>query len=196
MRLHDKGLQQLFHAARTDRAWLPREVPDDTLREVVTLAQLGPTANNGLPARFTWVKSKAAKERLLPHLSEGNRDKTMKAPATAIIGYDIRVLCAPAPRSGSIGRVRRQTRRGGRLLRAQRLPARRVSHNGRPRARPRRRTHVGFQQRGRGRGVFRRHGSSIEFLVQCGIRRSGRAAPARAPLRLRGGGADPLGCPA
>ena len=51
MRLHDAGLQQLFLAARTHRAWLPREVPDDLLREVVSLAQLGPTANNGLPAR-------------------------------------------------------------------------------------------------------------------------------------------------
>jgi hypothetical protein len=35
-------------------AALPREVPDDTLRELVTLTQMGPTANNGLPARFIW----------------------------------------------------------------------------------------------------------------------------------------------
>ena len=26
----------------------------------------------------------------MPHLSEGNRDKTMKAPACAIIGYDLK----------------------------------------------------------------------------------------------------------
>ena len=100
MRLHDAGLQQLFHAARTHRTWLPREVPDDTLREVVTLAQLGPTANNGLPTRFIWVKSKAAKERLLPHLSDGNRDKTMKAPATAIIGYDLEFFAHPPQGQG------------------------------------------------------------------------------------------------
>ena len=100
MRLHDAGLQQLFLAARTLRAWQPREVPDDLLREVVTLAQLGPTANNGLPARFIWVKSKAAKERLLPHLSEGNRDKTMKAPATAIIGYDVEFYAHPPKGQG------------------------------------------------------------------------------------------------
>src|SRR5262249_60473792 len=56
MRLNDAALQQLFLAARTHRAWLPREVTDATLRELVTLAQLGPTANNGLPARFLWVK--------------------------------------------------------------------------------------------------------------------------------------------
>jgi 3-hydroxypropanoate dehydrogenase len=64
-------------------------VPDSTLRELVALAQMRPTANNGLPARFLFVKSQAAKERLVPHLSRGNRDKTMQAPATAIIGYDL-----------------------------------------------------------------------------------------------------------
>jgi len=100
MRLDDAGLQQLFLAARTHRAWLPRELPDATLKELVTLAQLGPTANNGLPARFLWVKSKAAKERLLPHLSEGNRDKTMKAPATAIIGHDLEFFAHPPQGQG------------------------------------------------------------------------------------------------
>jgi 3-hydroxypropanoate dehydrogenase len=89
MRLDEAALQQLFLAARTHRAWVPREVPDSTLKELVALAEMGPTANNGLPARFVFVKSKAGKERLLPHLSEGYRDKTMKAPATAIIGYDL-----------------------------------------------------------------------------------------------------------
>jgi 3-hydroxypropanoate dehydrogenase len=56
----------------------------------VGLMKMGPTANNGLPARLQFVKSAAAKERLMPHLSEGNRDKVMKAPACAIIGYDLK----------------------------------------------------------------------------------------------------------
>ena len=89
MRLDDKALHQLFVGARTHRAWLPREVPDSVLQELVDLTKMGPTANNGLPTRITFVKSKAAKERLMPHLSEGNRDKTMKAPVCAIIGYDL-----------------------------------------------------------------------------------------------------------
>ena len=95
MRLHDAALQQLFLAGRTHRAWLAREVADDTLKELVALAGMGPTANNGLPARFIWLKSTAAKESLLPHLSDGNRDKTMKAPATAIIGYDLEFYARP-----------------------------------------------------------------------------------------------------
>jgi 3-hydroxypropanoate dehydrogenase len=95
MRMDDKALQQLFLAARTNRAWLPREVPDSVLKELVDLMKMGPTANNGVPARVTFVRSKAAKERLMPHLSEGNRDKTMKAPACAIIAYDLAFYARP-----------------------------------------------------------------------------------------------------
>jgi 3-hydroxypropanoate dehydrogenase len=89
MRLDDKALQQLFLGARTHRAWLPREVPDAVLKELVDLMKMGPTANNGLPGRVIFVRSKAAKERLMPHLSEGNREKTIKAPACAVIGSDL-----------------------------------------------------------------------------------------------------------
>ena len=65
--------KQLFLEARTHRAWQPREVPDSLLKELVDLMKMGPTANNCLPARVIFVKSKAAKERLKPHLSAGNR---------------------------------------------------------------------------------------------------------------------------
>jgi 3-hydroxypropanoate dehydrogenase len=89
-RLNEAALKQLFLDARTHRAWQPRDVPDSLLREVVNLMKMGPTANNSLPARVVFVKSRAAKERLRPHLSPGNVDKTMAAPATAIIGYDLK----------------------------------------------------------------------------------------------------------
>src|SRR5690349_7622018 len=95
MRLDDKALDRLFSAARTHRTWQAREVPDSLLRELVDLAKMGPTANNGLPMRVTFVKSQAAKERLMPHLSEGNREKTMKAPACAIVGYDTKFFEHP-----------------------------------------------------------------------------------------------------
>jgi 3-hydroxypropanoate dehydrogenase len=88
-RLDDNAVKQLFLAARTHRVWLPREVPDGMLREVVDLMKMGPTASNSLPARVLFVKSKAAKERLRPHLSPGNVDKTMSAPATAILAFDL-----------------------------------------------------------------------------------------------------------
>ena len=51
--------------------------------------KLGPTAANGTPARFVFVTTEAGKARLAPHLAEGNRAKSMVAPAVAIIGYDL-----------------------------------------------------------------------------------------------------------
>jgi len=82
-------LDQLFRDARTHNAWRDQDVPDAVLREIVDLAKMGPTSANCSPGRFLFVKSREAKERLKPHLSEGNRDKTMKAPLCAIIGYDL-----------------------------------------------------------------------------------------------------------
>ena len=71
------------------------QTPDNQLKEVVDLMKMGPTSYNCLPARIVFVKSKAAKERLRPHLSSGNVDKTMAAPATAIIGHDLRFYQHP-----------------------------------------------------------------------------------------------------
>ncbi len=82
-------LDQIFRDARTHNVWLDRDVPNALLHELVELVKLGPTSANSSPARFVFVKSREAKERLKPFLSEGNRDKTMKAPVCAIIGYDL-----------------------------------------------------------------------------------------------------------
>jgi 3-hydroxypropanoate dehydrogenase len=90
MRLDDQALRQIFLDARTLRAWQPREVPDSLLQEIVELMLLGPTSSNSLPARIVFVRSAAAKERLKPHLDAGNVARTMAAPATAIIGYDLK----------------------------------------------------------------------------------------------------------
>lgn len=88
-RIKDTCLDQIFREARTHNTWLDKDVPDALLHELVDLAKLGPTSANCSPARILFVKSQAAKEKLKPHLSEGNRDKTMKAPVCAIIGYDL-----------------------------------------------------------------------------------------------------------
>jgi 3-hydroxypropanoate dehydrogenase len=85
----DSTLSQLFHDARTHNTWQPKDVPDDLLHQIVDTLKMGPTSANCSPARFVFVKSEAAKERLKPYLSEGNRDKTMQAPVCAIIGYDL-----------------------------------------------------------------------------------------------------------
>jgi 3-hydroxypropanoate dehydrogenase len=88
-RLPDACLHQLFREARTHNAWRDQDIPDTLLHELIELVKLGPTSANCSPARFVFVKSREAKEKLKPHLSEGNRDKTMKAPVCTIIGYDL-----------------------------------------------------------------------------------------------------------
>jgi 3-hydroxypropanoate dehydrogenase len=86
--LSEVALDQLFREARTLNAWLPKEVSDEQLHQLYELAKFGPTSANSSPMRVVFVKSKAAKEKLAPFLSEGNRAKTMAAPVTAIIAQD------------------------------------------------------------------------------------------------------------
>jgi 3-hydroxypropanoate dehydrogenase len=83
------ALDQLFRSARTHNKFLDKEVPDGLLKQVVELAQLGPTSANCQPARILFVKTPEAKERLKPFLSEGNRDKTIAAPVCAIFAHDL-----------------------------------------------------------------------------------------------------------
>jgi 3-hydroxypropanoate dehydrogenase len=87
--LDSSVLDQIFLQARTYNGWLDRPVDDATLRRIYELARMGPTAANTTPMRLVFVKSREAKERLRPALSAGNVDKTMAAPATAIVAYDL-----------------------------------------------------------------------------------------------------------
>jgi 3-hydroxypropanoate dehydrogenase len=87
--LDDSTLDALFRAARTHNRWQAKPVSDTLLQAVWELAKMPPTSANCSPARILFVKSPEAKERLKPALSVGNRDKTMQAPVTAIIGYDL-----------------------------------------------------------------------------------------------------------
>lgn len=83
------ALDQLFLAARTHNAWQPKDVSDELLRQLADLVKMGPTSANSAPGRFVFVKSAAAKQRLAPHLSDSNRAKTLAAPVTAIVAYDL-----------------------------------------------------------------------------------------------------------
>ncbi|MCB1602508.1 MAG: malonic semialdehyde reductase [Lysobacterales bacterium] len=88
MALNDDALAQLFTEARTHTVWQDKAVSDETLKRLFELLKWGPTSANCSPARFVFVKSAEAKERLKPALSEGNLAKTMAAPATAIVAWD------------------------------------------------------------------------------------------------------------
>ncbi len=87
--LNDTALGQLFLDAHTHNAWLDRPVSDEILHQIYDLARMGPTSANMTPMRVVFVKSAAAKERLRPAMAPGNLEKTMRAPATAIVAYDV-----------------------------------------------------------------------------------------------------------
>jgi 3-hydroxypropanoate dehydrogenase len=87
--INDEALDTLFRTARTQNKWQDKPVSSALLMAVYDLMRMGPTSANVSPARLVFVVSREAKERLKPYLSEGNREKTMTAPATAIIGYDL-----------------------------------------------------------------------------------------------------------
>jgi 3-hydroxypropanoate dehydrogenase len=88
--ISQEALEQIFLSARSHNRWLDKPVSDEQLRRLVEIVQIGPTTANTLPARFLFLRSPQAKQRLEPFLSEGNRAKTMQAPVCAIIGYDLR----------------------------------------------------------------------------------------------------------
>lgn len=88
--IDDKALDTLFRKARTQNGFQDEPVTDEQLRQIHDIMKWGPTSANCQPMRALYVRSKEAKEKLRPALSEGNREKTMRAPVTAIIAYDTR----------------------------------------------------------------------------------------------------------
>ncbi|MDB5490639.1 MAG: nitroreductase family protein [Micavibrio sp.] len=88
--LDDRAFDVLFREARTFNDWKTTDVSEVLLRATYDLMKFGPTSANSCPARFVFVKSPEAKGRLKLHLDAGNQAKTMAAPVTAIIAYDMK----------------------------------------------------------------------------------------------------------
>lgn len=89
-RITEEDLNLLFLHARTANAFIDKDVPDDLLKEIYAAASLAPTAANSNPLRIVFVKTPAAKALLQPCLMEGNVDKTMSAPITALFAQDMK----------------------------------------------------------------------------------------------------------
>lgn len=87
--LDQPALDLLIFKARSQNGWLDKPVSDDQLRRIYDLTKMFPTSANSQPARYLFLRSSQAKERLRPALSAGNVDKTMGAPVTAIVAYDL-----------------------------------------------------------------------------------------------------------
>lgn len=87
--INDQALDIIFREARTRNGFETRPVAETLIQAVYDLMKWGPTSANCSPARFVFVTSKEGKEKLAPHLSEGNRTKTLSAPCCVIIGHDL-----------------------------------------------------------------------------------------------------------
>jgi 3-hydroxypropanoate dehydrogenase len=133
--LDANALAQLFTDARTHHGFLDKEIPDDILRQLYDLTKWAPTAFNASPARFVFVKSKAAKEKLAQALMPNNVEQTLQAAVTVIVAtdsefyehlprlypaYDARPIFANNPALADLAGFRNGTLQGAYLLLAAR----------------------------------------------------------------------------
>jgi len=87
--LNDVALDTIFRTARTFNGYTDAPVTQADIEAMYDLLKMGPTSVNQQSARFVWVLSQDAKDKLASFASGTNGDKIRKAPASVIIGYDI-----------------------------------------------------------------------------------------------------------
>ena len=78
----------LFTEARSANAFTDEPVTDEQLRAIYELAKFPPTAANTNPLRVLFLRQGEARDRLVPLMSEGNREKTAAAPVVAVLASD------------------------------------------------------------------------------------------------------------
>ena len=79
----------IFTEAHTAYTFTSEAVGDAELARIYELAKFTPTALNSQPLRITFVRTEAARSRLLPLLAEMNRAKSASAPVVAILAADV-----------------------------------------------------------------------------------------------------------
>jgi len=143
------ALDTLFREARASYSkWQKKPVPDETLRELFELVKWAPTSANAEPARFAFLRSRESKERLRPALAPLNVDKTMAAPVTVIVAYDLRFyeqLPKLFPQNPGMKALRGRAGAGRSDGQAEFEPAGRVHDDGRALTRSRLRAVVGLR---------------------------------------------------
>ena len=83
MALDAVALDLLLREARSHNRFTDQPVTDDELRALHGLLKQGPTSANCSPARFLFLRTREAKQKLAPALSRGHLDKTLQAT----VGY-------------------------------------------------------------------------------------------------------------
>ena len=82
------SVDTLFTDAHTTYAFTDQPVSDAQLEQLYELVKFAPTPMNTQALRVVFIRTPEGKERLLPHLSEGNRPKSSSAPVVAVLAYD------------------------------------------------------------------------------------------------------------
>jgi 3-hydroxypropanoate dehydrogenase len=88
LELSPEAQDLLFREARTANTFSDEPVTDEQIAAIYELVKHGPTAMNNQPLRIALVRQGEARERLLKHMSEGNREKTAGAPVVAVLAAD------------------------------------------------------------------------------------------------------------
>lgn len=87
--LDQDSIDLILRGARSHYAWKDKPVSNELLETIYDITAAGATSMNCCPARFVFITSDEAKQRLAKSLKEKNVEKVMSAPVTAIIAYDV-----------------------------------------------------------------------------------------------------------
>lgn len=83
------SLDLILAKARSHYAWQDRPVTEAQLRRLYDLTSMGATSMNCSPARFFFLRSEEARQKLVPALKPKNVAKVLSAPVTVIIAEDL-----------------------------------------------------------------------------------------------------------
>jgi 3-hydroxypropanoate dehydrogenase len=88
-RLDKDAIDVILNDARSHYAWTDKPIAKELLEELYQIVANGATSMNCSPARFYFVTSDHAKDKLAKSLKEKNIDKMRAAPVTVIIAHDL-----------------------------------------------------------------------------------------------------------
>lgn len=89
LRVPSEVADLVFRAARTVNTFTDTEVTEEQVRAVWDVVRWGPTAMNTLPLRLVLVRTPEGRERLVSHMNEGNKAKTLRAPLSIVVAADL-----------------------------------------------------------------------------------------------------------
>jgi len=87
--LSSDAQELLFRSARTANTFSDKPVSDDQVRAIYDLVKWAPTSMNLQALRIVLVRTPEAREKLVGHMIDSNKQKTLTAPLTAILAADV-----------------------------------------------------------------------------------------------------------